>query len=495
MKFIIRLFEILPALTAWTTLLLPIVFLKKFPTIVSTFILLYVFLWFLRALEYAFFLVFSYTKYRKALQKDWKKELIALSGKTDLHPDKIIHLIILPTYKEGIEVLRESIGSIAQSRFPKQQIYLCLATEERDAKNGRKNAKILQEEFKNVFGRFYWTEHPKDLPGEVIGKGGNITYAAKKITEEFKREDLDFSRVLVTTLDADNKLHKNLLNALSYSYAKQPERHNRSFQPLPLFFNNIWEVPTLNRIVALSSSYWHLIESGRPDRLRNFSSHSQPLTALSEMNYWDTTTIVEDGRQYWRSYLHFHGNYEVIPVFLPIYQDAIMSKTFFRSLVGQFKQLRRWAWGASDISYFTAGIIRDYRKLPLLKSFLQYLRLVEGHYMWATAAIFLALSIPAEKILNPEFFQTVFGSHFAILLSVLFKIALIGIIVSMILTYLFVPRPPRLIQRFGLIWQWMLLPVSTVCFGCLPALITQTQLALGQKMKFNVTEKVRKKEK
>jgi cellulose synthase/poly-beta-1,6-N-acetylglucosamine synthase-like glycosyltransferase len=493
MNIILRFFEILPAASAWATLFLPIIFLKEHPNAVSVFILLYIFLWFLRAIEYAFFLVYSFRKYKKALRRDWREEVKKVAKNADILPEKVVHLIILPTYKESLEVLRESISSVAQSDFPKEQIYFCLATEERDLKNGRKNAKILQQEFRETFGRFFWQEHPMDLPEEIPGKGGNISYAAKNIEKILSSEGIPYKNVLVTTLDADNKLHPYLLSALTVAYCGNPQRHKRSFQPLPLFFNNIWEVPVINRIVALSSSFWHLIESGRPDRLRNFSSHSQPLSALVEMNYWDKTTIVEDGRQYWRSYLHFNGDYEVIPVFLPVYQDAILNKTFFRSLLGQFQQLRRWAWGSSDIAYYTCGIVKQWKKLPLLKTALQYVRLVEGHYMWATAALFLIIAPLAEYFLNPHFSQTVFGSHFSFLLSVLFKIALIGILISMVLTFLFVPAPPQKKQRFGLFWQWLFFPIATICFGCLPALFTQTQLALGQKMRFNVTEKIRKK--
>lgn len=375
-----------------------------------------------------------------------------------------------------------------------EQIYICIATEERDVINGRKNAEILSREYETVFGRFFWIEHPDGLPNEIRGKGANISFAGKRLAEKLTTEGVDFSRVLVTTLDADNRIHSHLLSALTKIYCKTPERHKRAFQPIPLFFNNIWDVPAMNRVVALSSGYWHLIEAGRPDRLRNFSSHSQPLSALAEMNFWDTTTIVEDGRQYWRSYFHFHGSYEVIPIFLPIYQDAVLSQNYFRSLIGQFQQLKRWSWGCSDIAYCFGEIRKEWRYLPKIKTLLQYFRLIEGHYMWATAALFLAIVIPAVKLFAPEVSETVFGTHVALFLSVVFRLALSGIFVSMILTFLMTPSPPKKIRTFDLIWQWALIPFTTIFFGSLPALVTQTQIALGKRMEFNVTEKVRQKE-
>ena len=88
----------------------------------------------------------------------------------------------------------------------------------------------------------------------------------------------------------------------------------------------------------------------RPQHLRNFASHSQPLEALEGMNYWSKRTIVEDGHQYWRSLFYFDGDYEVIPIRVPIYQDAVIAETFLGTLKAQFIQLRRWDYGASDVA-------------------------------------------------------------------------------------------------------------------------------------------------
>jgi cellulose synthase/poly-beta-1,6-N-acetylglucosamine synthase-like glycosyltransferase len=477
---------------AYATLILPFVLIPYFPDAVIIFMLLYIFLWFLRAIEYSYFLLYAYFQYRKALKVDWLKKQDQIPKTATVQPQDVIHLIIVPTYKESFEVLEESIRSIAESNFQLQNVWVSLATEERDAKNGRKNAELLQKRFAGVFGRFLWSEHPADLPNEIKGKGGNITFAAREAVVALKEAKVELERVLVTTVDADNIFHPDLLNCLTYHYSVEPNRHKKAFQPIPLFFNNIWEVPIINRVVALSSSYWHLIESGRPDRLRNFSSHSQPLSALVDMDFWDRTTIVEDGRQYWRSYLHFDGDYEVIPVFLPIFQDAILNQTLVRSLVGQFHQLRRWAWGSSDVAYMAIGIREKGQKLPLWRTVLQVYRLVEGVYMWATAAFFLAIVVPIIRIYNDSVNETVLGIHFSALLSNIFAIALCGIFVSMILTFVIVPAPPRRIGRLSVIYQWILLPIATVLFGSFPAIVSQTHLALGRSMEFNVTEKVRK---
>ena len=72
----------------------------------------------------------------------------------------------------------------------------------------------------------------------------------------------------------------------------------------------------------------------RSHTLKNFASHSQPLLALSEMGFWSKKTIVEDGHQYWRSLFFFKGNYEVLPIHVAIYQDAVMEETLIKDVEG-----------------------------------------------------------------------------------------------------------------------------------------------------------------
>lgn len=491
MKF----FEILPALLAWLTLTMPFVFLWDYPSAVTTFIFFYTFLWFLRASEYGFFLIYAYRKLNKSLKIDWKNKLEKYNKNTTIHPKDVVHLIIIPTYKEELDMLSKTIENIRNCNFDKKNIIVTLGIEERAGKDAEVRAETLYNEFKDDFIDFIVTKHPQDLPNEVIGKGANINYACKKSIDIIKNKNIDINNILVTTLDADNIIHKDLLISLSIEFASHEDRHKKSFQPLPLFFNNIWDVPIINRVIGLSCGFWHMIEAGRPDRLRNFSSHSQALSSLIDMNFWDATTIVEDGRQYWKSYLHFNGDYEVVPIFLPIYQDAVLGKTYVKSLGNQFSQLKRWAWGSADVMYFTRGIFSKNTKLPFWKTFLQYFRLIEGHYMWSTAAIFLAFVPLVIHLIHvdPVIYSNSNIKHFIVVLSIIFNIALMGIVISIMLTFLLIPKPPKKYNRISILFQWMLLPITTIFFGSFPALLSQTQLALGKEQKFNVTDKVIKK--
>ena len=60
-------------------------------------------------------------------------------------------------------------------------------------------------------------KHPANMPGEVVGKGGNITYAARELQKYLEVKSIDPTRVLVTTLDSDNRPAQTLLFGVELS--------------------------------------------------------------------------------------------------------------------------------------------------------------------------------------------------------------------------------------------------------------------------------------
>jgi len=308
-----RMLEFIPGVLTWSLLIFPFVFSFISPVAVAIFFLIYIELWFFRSIKFAIMLIFGYMRtlrYKKIdydnllacfsddgcekklskkqlIHKDFYKRIDALKEKGEFKKaEDIIHVVVLATYKEDIEILRSSIGQICNADYPKEKLYFVLATEERDKERAEKYSKILKEEFGEKVGRFYSFMHPKDIEGEVIGKGGNITYSGKKITKILKEEDVDLSNVILTTLDADNRVSKTYFKNLTYHYLITENRKQKSFQPIPFFYNNIWQVPVFSRLVAISNTFWQMIQSVSKRNLRNFSSHAQSLDALEEMNFW-----------------------------------------------------------------------------------------------------------------------------------------------------------------------------------------------------------------
>lgn len=253
------------------------------------------------------------------------------------------------------------------------------------------------------------------------------------------------------------------------------------------------------RVIATGNSFWNIISSMRPHTLRNFASHSQPMDALEDMNFWSTRTIVEDGHQYWRSYFHFDGDYAVVSIFVPIYQDAVLSSTYLRTLKAQFIQLRRWAYGASDVPYVATRLFSRKRSAPFMSTLGRFIRLVDSHVSLSSAAILITVGGWVPLLVNSEAARSIAAHQLPEVISGIQQVALIGLFITIFLAFkMLPPRPLRYKRRrtIGMMLQWLLMPVTSLLYNSASAFTAQTALLLGRYYdKFDVTEKATVKDK
>jgi hypothetical protein len=336
-------------------------------------------------------------------------------------------------------------------------------------------------------------KHPDGLPDEVRGKGGNITYAGHFLKSWVEERNIAFKDVIITTLDSDNRPHAMYFDYLTYEYIVHEDRKHLSYQPIALFMNNIWDVPAPMRIIATGNSFWNIISAMRPHTLRNFASHSQPMDALVEMNFWSTRSIVEDGHQYWRSYFYFGGNYSVTPIYVPIYQDAVLSDTYRRTLKAQFIQLRRWAYGASDVPYVATRVLTRKRNVPLAGGIARLLRLIDSHVTLASISILVAIGGWVPLLVNAQAAHDIAAHQLPEVVSGIQRVAMVGLFITVFLGLKMLPPRPERYKRRRSLWmvlQWGLMPLTAIIYGAASAFNAQTHLLLGKYLdKFDVTEK------
>ena len=413
-------------------------------------------------------------------------------------PSKIYHVVIVAAYNEGIEILRPSINAIKKSSFPNDHIIVALAYEERGGEPMTKTAKALQNEFKGVFKEFMLVKHPDGLPNEVIGKGPNLTYAGEKVAAYVKNKHIPIENTIVTSLDSDNRMHEKYLDSVAYEFITHSNRQRLSYQPVSLFTNNIWDAPAPTRVIAVSNSFFNVITTMRPHLLRNFASHSQPLQALDAMDFWSKRTIVEDGHQYWRSLFFFGGDYSVLPIRIPIYQDAVVDETFMKTVKAQFVQVRRWYYGASDIAYVGTKLFtkKERRPVPFWQLFPKFWRLLDGHVTLAILAPIVAFGGWVPMIMNVSSHAMV-AYNLPNIVSIVETFASIGLIVSVLVSFKLLPKRPakyRKSKSIGMFLQWILMPITSIVYQSVAAFYAQTRLMLGLYMeKFDVTKKIVKK--
>lgn len=412
-------------------------------------------------------------------------------------PHEIYNAVMVATYNESFDVLAPTIQAVADTTFNNKNIILILAYEQRGGPKTKKNALRLQKKFKDTFLTFEIVEHPADLPNEVQGKGGNITHAGYFLKGWLKKAKIPAKDVIVTTLDSDNRPYRSYFDYLTYEYITHENRKHLSFQPICLFTSNIWDAPAPMRVIATGNSFWNIISSQRPHTLRNFASHSQPMDALEEMDFWSTRTIVEDGHQYWRSYFFFKGDYSVVPIYVPIYQDAVLSDTYWKTLKAQFVQLRRWDYGASDIPYVADHLFRKNSNVPFISSFMRFCNLVDGHVTLAAVSILVAVGGWVPMLLSGGSSHSVAANQLPDMISVIQSVAVLGILVTIIMSVkLLPPRPKRYKKSRSILMivQWVIMPIIAVLYNSAAALYSQTRLLFGKYLeRFDVTDKAVKK--
>lgn len=521
-----RFFEMLPGLLSYGAIILLIILSIVNPVLASIYLLTIILVAFVKTIAISYRVVSGHRNMERASRVDWSGRLLDLESPKESYsrlrdipsgallykqhlenlrfmsaaeeghfpnPSNIYNALIMPAYNESIEVIEPALKSVLDTTYDKTRLIVVFAYEERGGAEIDKTAHILKEKYGKNFHSFHIVKHPKDLPNEVVGKGGNITYAGKWLQQYLQHEGIAFSDVIVTTMDCDNKPHKHYFDYLTYEYITHEDRKHLSFQPICLFTNNIWDVPAPMRVVATGNSFWNIISSMRPYSLRNFASHAQPMSALVEMNFWSTRTIVEDGHQYWRSYFYFNGNYEVVPMFVPIYQDAVLSNGYVKTLRAQFIQLRRWSYGASDVAYVGNNVFNKDRKVRFLPSLARFIRLLDGHVTQACIALIVAFGGWAPLVLNGEAARSVAAHQLPDTVSLIQQVAMVGILVLIFVSFkLLPPRPERYKKRRNIlmVMQWALMPVIAIVYSSMASYNAQTHLLLGKYLdKFDVTEK------
>ena len=523
-----RFFERVPAIVSYGAIIALVVLSIVSPVLAAAYLLVVILSMFIKIFGITYHMIVGRSRMDKVSVLNWSKRLADLEDPTASYdrlssrrglnevglsqhlenlrlmaaaedgffpkPSQVYNALIIPAYNEPYDVIEPALRSVIDTTYDKKRMIVVFAYEERGGKDIKETAERLKKEFGSHFYAFETVEHPKGIPGEVVGKGGNITYSGRWLQEYLVQQDIPFKDVIVTTMDCDNKPHKSYFDYLTYEYIVREDRKHLSYQPVCLFTNNIWDVPAPMRVIATGNSFWNIISSMRPHALRNFASHAQPMDALVEMDFWSVRTIVEDGHQYWRSYFHFGGNYEVVPLHVPIYQDAVLSSSYKKTLKAQFVQLRRWAYGASDVPFVAVRVFSRQRNVPFWAGFTRFVRLLDGHVTLACVSILVAFGGWVPLILNGEAARSVAVHQLPDIVSLLQRIAMIGLAVAIFMSFKLLPSKPERYKKSRnilMLLQWVLMPVTAIVYNSAAAFYSQTRLFFGRYLdRFDVTEKI-----
>ena len=527
-----RLLELVPGLLAWSVLILPIILSFIAPVVVAVFALFYAILWLFRSFKLCINLWRGYYRTKEASAANWNYllDLVEHSSKIEnisriykkpmmksqkilfdeiktlqnritylkkhndyLKPSEVYHAILFVTYKESWDVIHESVKSYVNSFYPYKKPIFVFAGEEGDKENFLKLADKIKDEFGKDFTDILVTVHPKGVPGEIPGKSSNATYAAKELKKYLDEKEISYNKVMLNNFDADTVVHPYYFSELTYKYVVMKKRTQKSYQPIHMFHNNIWDVPMAIRMVALACTFWRLAESLDVKQYKSFSSRSMAFQTAVDTNYWDPSVIPEDSRQFWTAFMKYDGKHEVVAIYTPVYLDAVLSDTYVETFKSQYSQLRRWAWGVVDFPFMAINLAR-HPKIPFGEKVYRIFFFLENAFFWATGPIVIMIAGWLPTILNPGFRDQVLAYNLPIFTSQILTIAAVGIIMCAVISLVLVPKKQKenLIDTVSLIFQWLLVPIVSILLSAIPALDAQTKLMFNKHLEYEVTKKSRK---
>ncbi|HEX7068312.1 MAG TPA: hypothetical protein VF295_08960 [Candidatus Limnocylindria bacterium] len=544
-RWLARMLEMVPGTISWAVLILPLWLSFSYPWLVAYFVLSFDFYWLCRALWFSAAVIVAYARIRRVLASDWTQRLenvvlasaavadvrgldvpedaqpmagawgvsltarngeaVTRRAKHDLEedlrrvaalsepppsPNELIHLALIPTYTESLEKLRHTVRALAEAAWPAERKMCAIITRETD-EGGIANVAALRAEFGDAFAEFIHILDPLE-PGIVIGKSSAMAWGGRYLYRLLVRErGMDPHRIMITDLDADYRVHPQYFAYLSWMHLTDANRDTQLYQPIPYFHNNIWDAPVMQRLFAAVLTQLQMWRSVLPEKLQSFGSYSTTLHLVHDVGYWATDAIPEDSRFYWKSYFRYGDRFRAVPLFIPIYGDAVRARGYWRSMAEQYLQARRWAWGVTDIPYVIQNAL-SHPEISFWSRFWRVMNLFGEHINWAIAPFVVMFGATVPLLINPAFAETTLGQNLPLYASVMLTIALVGLFVLVIVESRIVPpRPARWgpVQRIASYVQWLGLPFVGIFFSNLPALDAQTRLLTGRYLEYRVTEK------
>jgi len=507
-KKIYRYLEIFPGFLSWATLLILLIFSYFQPTWVAYFIIAFDVYWLLLVIYLGIHLVSAFYKLKANVKIDWLKKCQELAvnpesaneptclARSGVKHQDVIHLLILPTAFEGLEVVRPCFESIVKDGFPTKQMIAVFALEGREGEPALARGEAIKKEFAGYFRDFILTIHPGDLEGEIKGKGANQAWAAKVVKEKIvDAQNLDYDKILVSIFDIDTVVKPGYFSCLTYKFLTVKDPYRASYQPVPVYHNNVWEAPFFARVAASSNTFWQMMQQIRQEKLATYSSHSMTWRALSDVGFWSTNMVSEDSRIFWHCYFFYNGDYRVEPLNFPVSMDVTMDETFRQTARNLYKQQRRWGWGVENIPYLLFNTMKRWKDLPRFKTVSKIFVQLYGFHSWATNALIIGVIGWMPLLLGGNrFSNTVLSGNLPNVTRTLMTVAMGGMVLSAIMSTILLPAKPAKYgfgKYLAMILQWIILPVTIIIFGAVPGLEAQTRLMFGRYMGFFITPKKR----
>lgn len=302
----------------------------------------------------------------------------------------VVHLIVLPNYKEDERMLAETLRSLAEAE-DSNNFWIVLGMEAREGEAGKQKAERLQMRFGSKFARVFTTCHPENLTErhldgsedmEVPGKASNLKYAVAKGYQECSDAGIHLDSVMLTVADADCIFHPRYFGQVGHEFQhlraneeKGGSQHRWTMWQAPqLPYRNYYTAPVVSRVwsyIASTYEFGGLSGTAFGQHHMVYSSYSMPLLLAHDAGAWDGDVVAEDHHAWLKCFYYSlyeaalqepgkansgaivrpHPTIQIRPVFLPVKSTSVASENWWQSWADRWFQAKRHAQGVAELSY------------------------------------------------------------------------------------------------------------------------------------------------
>ena len=114
------------------------------------------------------------------------------------------------------------------------------------------------------------------------------------------------------------------------------------------------------------------------------------------------------------------------------------------------------------------------------------------HFLWPANWFIITIATAVVTLINPEFSRTSLGYTLPVLARIILTSSFIALVIMIIIDYRNRPKHLSRSKTRELLFplEFILMPIAGFFLNALPAIISHTQLMLGKKMEYKVTEKL-----
>lgn len=173
-----------------------------------------------------------------------------------------------------------------------------------------------------------------------------------------------------------------------------------------------------------------------------------------------------------------------------MYGDAPRARDYGATHMSQYNQIKRWAWGATDVPYVTPRML-EHTEIPARLRRRRYMYLVFNHLTWTTLPILLLLGGSLPATIDLDYSLSLPAVILGWMSAAILTVSLLNTMSLIMVDHKICPKPTD--------WNWFrrrwsdaqlfLYPVVGMALSVLPALEAQTRLMFGAYLEYVVTEK------